>query len=159
MTYENLYATVTLTVDVHRGRVPASDTPDGYEPPYEYLVVRSAEVEAAKVYGGAELGILAEDEEDFDPDDHLKNAVRSALIPVPEEPQSRAVVGPCKKDVPGTVPSWAGADQIDPCRCVLDAGHEGPHRCSHTIETMPERPMTLIERIASEAALTYRDDQ
>lgn len=37
----------------------------------------------------------------------------------------------CGADVPGTVPAWAGEDQIDPCTCVLPAGHEGEHRCDH----------------------------
>lgn len=37
----------------------------------------------------------------------------------------------CGKGVPGTVPSWAGEDQIDPCGCVRPSGHEGSHACAH----------------------------
>lgn len=46
---------------------------------------------------------------------------------------------PCGKGVPGTVPSWAGEDQIDPCDCVRPAGHEGPHACAH------ENPSDAVE--------------
>lgn len=30
------------------------------------------------------------------------------------------------------LPSWAGEDQMDPCRCDLHAGHECDHECEHT---------------------------
>jgi hypothetical protein len=38
---------------------------------------------------------------------------------------------PCGRDVPGTVPSWAGEDQVSPCPCVLDPKHSGAHECAH----------------------------
>lgn len=37
----------------------------------------------------------------------------------------------CGDRVPGTVPSWAGEDQISPCRCVRPAGHGGSCECAH----------------------------
>lgn len=30
------------------------------------------------------------------------------------------------------LPWWAGEDQMDPCRCDLLMGHDGPHACEHT---------------------------
>lgn len=36
---------------------------------------------------------------------------------------------PCPYAFP--VPSWAGADQIDPCPCDLPKGHDGVHECEH----------------------------
>lgn len=39
----------------------------------------------------------------------------------------------CHEDVPGTIPSWAGEDQIDPCPCVLDFDHDGIHKCAHDL--------------------------
>lgn len=40
----------------------------------------------------------------------------------------------CGQDVAGTVPSWAGEDQVSPCRCYLTVGHEGQCKCSHDLE-------------------------
>lgn len=31
----------------------------------------------------------------------------------------------------GSRPDWMSPDQYDPCRCRLDAGHEGAHWCEH----------------------------
>ena len=45
----------------------------------------------------------------------------------------------CRRDVPGTVPSWAGKDQIDPCRCVQKKGHDGACVCEHGLGHRPAR--------------------
>ena len=45
----------------------------------------------------------------------------------------------CRRDVPGTVPSWAGKDQIDPCRCVQMKGHDGACVCEHGLGHRPVR--------------------
>ena len=48
----------------------------------------------------------------------------------------------CRRDVPGTVPSWAGKDQIDPCRCVQMKGHDGACVCEHGLGHRPAREVS-----------------
>lgn len=36
----------------------------------------------------------------------------------------------CRHDL-SRRPEWMGVDQYDPCRCIHDVGHEGPHECKH----------------------------
>lgn len=43
----------------------------------------------------------------------------------------------CGAGVPGTVPSWAGEDQVDPCPCVRRVNHNGEHRCAHENKENP----------------------
>lgn len=86
---ERLIVSVTLRVDVYLGCEPARGNPImGYEPAYEYLVIRRAEVEDSTTYPpvGA-LNILGfEGWDNPDPDDlvigevhtHLLNMVESA---------------------------------------------------------------------------------
>lgn len=47
------------------------------------------------------------------------------------EAKAEAPRSVCGERIPGTVPSWAGEDQIDPCRCILPRGHDGPCQCEH----------------------------
>jgi hypothetical protein len=35
------------------------------------------------------------------------------------------------------LPSWAGEDQMDPCRCRLDVEHDGEHWCEHLDDPDP----------------------
>jgi len=48
----------------------------------------------------------------------------------------------CHEEVSGTVPSWAGEDQVSPCLCVLDPGHDGRHQCSHQVDPSTIRDVT-----------------
>ena len=82
MSYEEPFARVTIQVDVHLGLEPARSSPSiGYEAPYEFLVIRDAEHLAVEFLGNPAAGVLAEEADDFDPDDLLVSAVKSALIP------------------------------------------------------------------------------
>lgn len=38
----------------------------------------------------------------------------------------------CNQKV-GERPWWMGVYQYDPCYCILDIGHDGECKCSHTI--------------------------
>lgn len=51
-------------------------------------------------------------------------------IPKQAEPEAKPVPH-CGKDVAGTVPAWAGEDQIDPCSCVRPSKHDGQCACAH----------------------------
>jgi hypothetical protein len=65
--------------------------------------------------------------------------------PSPAEPVSIADMTPgtrCREEVSGTVPSWAGEDQISPCLCVLATGHDGRHQCSHQVDPSTIRDVT-----------------
>jgi hypothetical protein len=68
-------------------------------------------------------------DDDVDPEDRVTYAVERRRPEIPAGPWEPYPV--CGTDVPGTVPSWAGEDQIDPCRCIRPQGHAGQHQCSH----------------------------
>jgi hypothetical protein len=50
-------------------------------------------------------------------------------LAAPGEPEPGGV-GRCTGTL-GSRPEWMSPDQYDPCRCRLDAGHDGPHWCEH----------------------------
>lgn len=82
MSNEEPFARVTIQVDVHLGLEPARSSPSiGYEESYEFLVIRDAERLAVEFFGNPAAGVLAEEADDFDPDDLLVSAVKSALVP------------------------------------------------------------------------------
>lgn len=82
MSDEEPFARVTIQVDVHLGLEPARSSPSiGYEASYEFLVIRDAERLAVEFFGNPAAGVLAEEADDFDPDDLLVSAVKSALVP------------------------------------------------------------------------------
>lgn len=76
------FATVTLKVTVELETDPGLMTPDAYEPPYDYLVVRDVEHTEVELHGdpGAFGHIEAALDEDLDPDDLLLRGVRRALV-------------------------------------------------------------------------------
>lgn len=78
---ERRVARVVLAVDVWVGRDPGMDTPDGYEPPHDYLVVRNAEELGVATFGDLRplelVGI--DDFPDHDPDDLIHSALKAAL--------------------------------------------------------------------------------
>lgn len=55
-------------------------------------------------------------------------------FPRTEEP---AEVDPRCTGTLGSRPEWMSPGQYDPCRCRLDAGHDGPHWCEHLDEPDP----------------------
>lgn len=55
-------------------------------------------------------------------------------FPRAEEP---AEVDPRCTGTLGSRPEWMSPGQYDPCRCRLDAGHDGPHWCEHLDEPDP----------------------
>lgn len=100
------YARITLTVNVFRETDHGVNNPiQGYEPPYDYLVVREADFTSVEVFGDPKFSrVLEWDDSDIDPDGTLQGAVTSALnslAPIYEEPS-------------GVVVEW---------RCV-DCGHD-----------------------------------
>lgn len=87
---EKLYAKVTLEVLVYLGYDEGINTPDVYEPPYPYMVARTAEMTSVEIIGDPEMGIIIEygAADDFDPDDLLVSEVKNALTPVRYDPSS-----------------------------------------------------------------------
>lgn len=85
---EELLARVVLSVDVVKGRDPGSDTPNGYEPPHEYVCVREATVLGAQAFGPTGiLSVLGEGYfEDPDPDGSLIEAVQDGLSELAPRP-------------------------------------------------------------------------
>lgn len=83
--YERPVATVTVTVTVSTGHDPGTDTPDAWEPAYDYIAVRDTAVDDVRILDDSRhVAEFADtDFDDFDPDnlieDQVVKALRSAL--------------------------------------------------------------------------------
>jgi hypothetical protein len=108
--YENTTQTVpnSQIPDEHWSRVTKDDT----DPHAQYRQL--------KEWADADTGFV-------------RNVTLKRLRVIEEDIEEVRTTGPCREDVPGTVPSWAGEDQIDPCTCALPIGHDGVHKCSHDL--------------------------
>jgi hypothetical protein len=60
--------------------------------------------------------------------DRLRNALGDHMVEF-HNPQVAEHDKRCSHLFP--LPGWMSRDQDDPCRCDLDAGHEGAHSCEH----------------------------
>ena len=78
----SVFATVTLRVVVELESDPGLNTPESYEPPYEYLAVREVGYSAVELKGDSTAAVLLEQggADDLDPDGLLIGAVKSALL-------------------------------------------------------------------------------
>lgn len=76
------FATVTLKVVVEIETDPGINTPDSFEPPYDYLAIRAVEHSEIEIHGepGAALLVDQGGADDLDPDNLLLEGVRAALI-------------------------------------------------------------------------------
>lgn len=86
---ERLFATVDIRASVYIGTDPGINTAYAHELPYEYLVVREAEMLTRTIHGDPAAGIIADHGafDDFDPDGAIKRELHSAIMPVVVEPR------------------------------------------------------------------------
>lgn len=82
-------ATVTITAEVHLEHEPTLNTPDAYEPGYEYFAVREATVEKVDDFTvDDQIRRLAGNDtlDDIDPDDLIRSRLTEAIRSLsPEE--------------------------------------------------------------------------
>lgn len=77
---ETPVAVLTVTVTVSTGRDPGTDTPDAWEPAYDYVSVRDTEVTDVRLLDSPQrIAGFAGDFDDFDPDDLIADSVKKAL--------------------------------------------------------------------------------
>lgn len=85
----NLVATVTITAEVHLEYEPTLNTPDAYEPGYEYFAVREATAEKVNEFTvNDQIRQLASNDalDDIDPDDLIRSRLTEAIRSLnPEE--------------------------------------------------------------------------
>lgn len=85
---QGLVARVYLAADVYMEREPTRDTPDVWEPGYDFLVIRDVVSDGHNFYGGKSAkGLISVEEfDDFDPDELLVKAVTDELRSIPGVP-------------------------------------------------------------------------
>lgn len=76
---EKLFSRVTIEVSVYLGHDPGVNTPDAYEPPGDYLVVRKVDTRGVEGHHSRDVLDYAE-VDNMDPDGTLVDAVKSALF-------------------------------------------------------------------------------
>ena len=95
---EEQFATLHLTVSVHKGTEETISNDDAYEPGYDYLAIRDASCDGITIDGDVNSPVVIDDViyEDIDPDgllpDVVADAVRSALNPAADASTHRRVL-------------------------------------------------------------------
>lgn len=77
---ETPVAVLTVTVTVSTGHDSGMNTPDAWEPPYDYVAVRDTDITDVRLLDSPQrIAEFAGDFDDFDPDDLIADSVKKAL--------------------------------------------------------------------------------